>query len=252
MLLQRICLTLRYDGTRYHGWQVQKNAVTVQALLQDAIEAVTGVRSDVTGCSRTDAGVHARMFCCAFETESALRGEKLAAALNAHLPSDVAVYACRETENSFHPRYDAKGKRYIYRIWNGSVRNPFEAAYAWHRNRPLQEELLDKAARLFVGTHDFAAFQAAGSSVKDTVRTVYECRVERHGDMVEFVVVANGFLYNMVRIMVGTLMAVADGKLQAEDIRAILVSGKREQAGPTAPPHGLFLDRVYYSEEEML
>lgn len=248
--MQRLCLTLRYDGGGYHGWQVQHNAVTVQETLQNAIEAVTGVRSDVTGCSRTDAGVHARMFCCAFTTESALRGAKMAAALNAHLPADIAVYDCREVSDRFHPRYDARGKRYVYRIWNGAVRNPFEAPYSLHQNRPLDAELLNRAAADFVGTHDFAAFQAAGSSVTDTVRTVTRCGVVRRGDLVEFEVEANGFLYNMVRIMVGTLLAIAAGKLPPDAIPGILASGKREQAGPTAPPQGLFLEQVFYAEDE--
>lgn len=244
--MQRLCLTLRYDGSRYHGWQVQQNAVTVQETLQNAIEAVTGVRSDVTGCSRTDAGVHANMFCCAFTTESALRGLKMAAALNAHLPPDVAVYGCEEVPESFHPRYDAKGKRYVYRIWNGPTRNPFEAAYSLHHSRRLNETVLNNAAADFMGTHDFAAFQAAGSSVTDTVRTVTHCSVVRRGELVEFTVEANGFLYNMVRIMVGTLLGIAAGRIPPDAIPGILASKNREQAGATAPPQGLFLEQVLY------
>ena len=123
--MQRLLLTLRYDGSRYHGWQVQKNAITVQETLQDAVERLTGIRSGLTGCSRTDAGVHAEMFCCAFDTASPLRGEKMVKALNAHLPRDIAVYGCREVEAVFHPRYAALGKRYVYRIWNAPERNPF-------------------------------------------------------------------------------------------------------------------------------
>lgn len=247
--MRRWRLTLRYDGTRYHGWQVQPNGVTVQQTLQDAIEAVTGVRAGVTGCSRTDAGVHAAMFCCAFETDSALSGDKMVAALNAHLPNDIAVYACDAVADGFHPRYDAQGKRYVYRIWNSPVRNPFEAPYALHYKYPLDVARLNAAAADFVGTHDFAAFCAAGSTVEDTVRTVRRCEVTRQGDRVLFTVEADGFLYNMVRIMVGTLLDMASGRIAYEAIPAILASGKREKAGATAPACGLFLDTVYYKDE---
>lgn len=246
--MRRILLTLRYDGTAYHGWQVQPNGVTVQETLQDAIQAVTGVRAGVIGCSRTDAGVHADMFCCTFDTDSPLDGEKLAAALNFHLPRDIAVYAAREVALDFHPRYHAVGKRYVYRIWNGRQRHPVYERYALHRNQPLDTDLLNRAAADFVGTHDFAAFCGAGSSVEDTVRTVTSCTVERQGDLVLFTVEGNGFLYNMVRIMVGTLLDIAAGRLAQDSIPAILHSGDRGQAGPTAPPQGLCLTRVFYDE----
>lgn len=246
--MQRILLTLRYDGTAYHGWQVQPNGITVQECLQNAIEAVTGVRAGVIGCSRTDAGVHADMFCCTFDTESPLRGDKLASALNFHLPRDIAVYAARPVAADFHPRYHAAGKRYVYRIWNGSQRHPVYAPYALHRNRPLDEAVLNRAAAAYVGTHDFAAFCGAGSDVEDTVRTVYRAEVTRRGDMVLFTVEGNGFLYNMVRIMVGTLLDVAAGRIPADGIPAILESRDRGQAGPTAPAHGLCLEQVFYEE----
>ena len=246
--MPRILLTLRYDGTAYHGWQVQPNARTVQETLQNAIEAVTGVRAGVIGCSRTDAGVHADMFCCTFDTDSPLRGNKLASALNFHLPSDVAVYNATEVDPDFHPRYDARGKRYVYRIWNGAQRHPIYARYALHRNRPLDVALLDTAARAYVGTHDFAAFCAAGSDVQDTVRTVRYAGVERRGDMVLFTVEADGFLYNMVRIMVGTLLDIADGRIEAHQLPAIIDSRERTLAGATAPAVGLCLQQVFYEE----
>ncbi|MBQ4617925.1 MAG: tRNA pseudouridine(38-40) synthase TruA [Clostridia bacterium] len=248
--MARIRLTLCYDGTAYHGWQVQPNAVTVQQVLQDAIERITGVRSGVTGCSRTDAGVHARMFCCAFDTASPLRGDKLCNALNAVLPRDVAVYEAEEVDEAFHPRYDAKGKRYVYHLHNGRHRDPFAEGYAWHVRWPLDEQALDRAAKDLIGTHDFAAFCAAGSSVEDTVRTVSHAAVTREGDRVTFSVEADGFLYNMVRIMVGTLHDMAAGKLPYDAIPAILQSGDRAAAGVTAPPHGLCLERVFYEERK--
>ncbi len=248
--MPRILLTLCYDGTHYHGWQVQPNAVTVQQVLQDAVERITGVRSGITGCSRTDAGVHAKMFCCALDTASPLRGEKLCKALNAVLPRDIAVYDAKEVAEDFHPRYDACGKRYEYHIYNGRQRHPFYEGRAVHINRPLDEQALDRAAKDLLGTHDFAAFCASGSSVEDTVRTVTHAAVRREGELVIFSVAADGFLYNMVRIMVGTLLDMATGRIAYDAIPAILASCDREQAGTTAPAHGLYLQEVYYEEEK--
>jgi tRNA pseudouridine38-40 synthase len=245
--MQRLLLTLRYDGTRYHGWQVQPNGITVQETLQNAVEKVTGVRSGIIGCSRTDAGVHADMFCCTLDTLSYLRGKKMVAALNANLPRDIAVYDCREVDASFHPRYAAKGKRYLYRIWNHSARNPFWEGCALHVRQPIDVDTVNACAQLYVGTHDFSAFCAAGSSVLDRTRTVNRCGVIRQGDLVTFFVEADGFLYNMVRIMAGTLLDIAAGKRTSDSILSSLHSGKREEAGATAPACGLILDEVFYS-----
>ena len=248
--MPRILLTLRYDGTAYHGWQVQPNGVTVQSTLQDAIQAVTGVRSGVTGCSRTDAGVHADMFCCTFDTDSALCGDKLCSALNYHLPKDIAVYDARGVGEDFHPRYGASGKRYVYRIWNGTQRHPIYDRYALHRNRPLDVEMLNRVAADYVGRHDFAAFCGAGSDVQGTTeRTIHSCTVTRQGDLVLFTVEGEGFLYNMVRIMVGTLLEIAGGRLAPDSIPTILAGRNREMAGPTAPAKGLCLERVFYPED---
>lgn len=248
--MRRLRLTLRYDGTRYCGWQVQPNAVSVQQTVQDAIERVTGVRSALTGCSRTDAGVHAEMYCCAFDTESRLSADKLVLALNAWLPQDIAVSDCRETAADFHPRYGAVGKRYIYRVWNAAARNPFWEGRALHRRGRLDAAALDAAAKAYLGTHDFAGFCAAGSSVEDTVRTVTRAEVAREGDLVLFTVEANGFLYHMVRIMAGTLLDIAAGRLTAQALPTIIASGDRARAGFTAPACGLWLDRVFYPNEE--
>lgn len=242
----RLLLTIRYLGTHYHGWQVQPNGVTVQEMLQDAIEAVTGKRSDVTGCSRTDAGVHADMFCCVFDTESSLRGEKMAIALNAHLPKDIAVYGCDEVALDFHPRYMAKGKRYEYYIWNGRQRNPFYEDRALFVSKPLNVNVMQKAANDFCGKHDFAAFCSAGSSVEDTVRTVTNCSVSKDGDLIVISVSADGFLYNMIRILVGTLLDIESGKLDENAIQRALKTGNREDAGMTALPVGLHLKEVLY------
>ena len=243
---QRLLLTLRYDGAGYHGWQVQPNGVTVQEKLQDAVEKVTGVRSGITGCSRTDAGVHADMFCCTLDTESPLRDHRMIGALNACLPRDIAVYACREVAADFHPRYSALGKRYVYRIYNAPFRSPFWEGRALHMRRPLDAGAMAANAAAYCGTHDFAAFCAAGSTVEDTVRTVRLARVEREGDMVLFTVEADGFLYNLVRIMVGTLLDMEAGRLEPGSVPEILESLERSRAGVTAPACGLYLDKVFY------
>ena len=245
--MARLLLTLRYDGTAYHGWQVQPNGVTVQQVVQDALEAVTGVRVGVTGCSRTDAGVHADMFCCAVDSDTPLRGDKLCSALNFHLPRDVSVYDAREVAEDFHPRYHACGKRYVYRIWNGTQRHPMYEKYAIWLKKPLDTAALNAVVQDYVGCHDFAAFCGAGSDVQGTTeRTIHSCTVTRQGDLVLFTVEGDGFLYNMVRIMVGTLLEIAAGRLSPDSIPAIIEGRDRSAAGPTAPAQGLCLEQVFY------
>ncbi len=247
--MRNLLLELSYDGTGYHGWQVQENAVTVQQTFQNAWEHICGKRDNVIGCSRTDSCVHANMFCCNVRTENPIAEEKLLTALNAVLPDDIAVNSVKEVPFEFHARYDCTGKEYIYRIRNSSVKSPFNGAYSWQYKPHLDEKLLDKAAKDYLGTHDFAAFCAAGSSVEDTVRTVTLSQVERNGDEVIFRVRANGFLYNMVRIMVGTLIDISRGNIAADAIPAIIESKNRDNAGITAPARGLFLNRVFYGGE---
>ena len=248
--MRNLLITMRYDGTAYHGWQVQKNAVTVQQVFQDAVEKLTGVRENVMGCSRTDSGVHAMMYCCNFRTDSQIPCEKMPFALNAYLPDDISVYDCKEVSDDFHARYSCSSKRYIYKIWNSSFRNPFYNDKYLVFPRHLDEKLLDSAAKAFIGTHDFCGFASSGSSVEDTVRTVTHCSVKRIGDEVFFEVEADGFLYNMVRIMVGTILSVAEGKIDGADIPGIINSGNREKAGFTAPAHGLYLKEVNYADKK--
>lgn len=247
--MTKVLLTLQYIGTRYHGWQVQPNGITVQETLQDALESICGVRPSVTGCSRTDAGVHANRFYCTTDKPERITCDKLIQALNATLPKDVAVLACKEVPESFHPRYSARGKRYIYRIYNGPTRNPFEEPYALQIRAPLDEHTMNAVAQCFVGTHDFSAFCSVGSSVQDKVRTVKRSTVERQGEYLVYTVEADGFLYNMVRILVGTILDVAAGRLTREEVLTALETGRRELAGATAPAHGLFLDEVWYETE---
>ena len=246
-MMRNVLIYMRYDGTRYHGWQVQENAVSVQQVFQDAIEHVFGTRLPVTGCSRTDAGVHAMMYACNFRTASAIPCDKIPLALNANLPDDIGVYACRDVPPDFHARYSCKAKRYLYRIRNSALRDPFEMGRAAVVRFPLDENVLHTAAQDFLGTHDFAAFAAAGGSVEDTVRTVTHAAVYRTGETVCFEVQADGFLYNMVRIMTGTLLDIAAGKIDREGIPDILRSLDRSRAGVTAPPQGLYLKEVFYS-----
>ncbi len=244
--MPRLLFTLRFIGTRYHGWQVQKNALTVQSVLQDAIERVTGYRSDVIGCSRTDAGVHASMYCCTTDTDSKLCGDKMVSALNAHLPCDIAVYNCCEVDADFHPRYCAKSKQYLYRIWNSPARNPFWDGLALHIRRPIDVEKLNESATDFLGEHDYSSFCAAGSSVCNKVRHVYKCEFSQCGELVVLTIQANGFLYNMVRIIAGTLLEIDAGKLPYSCIPDILKAHTRPAAGATAPACGLILDKIFY------
>ena len=244
--MRNLLLTLRFDGGNYHGWQVQANAPSVQQSLQDAFESICSRRDNVTGCSRTDAGVHANMYCCNIRTQNPIACDKLLLALNAVLPEDIAVTACREVPYEFHARYDCTEKEYIYRIWNSPVRNPFLRGRALHYKYELDADMLNGQAKLFTGTHDFSAFCAAGSSVEDTVRTVTLAGVHREGSEVIFTVRADGFLYNMVRIMAGTLLGIAQGKIERDTLDSVILSKNRENAGVTAPPYGLYLNKVYY------
>ncbi len=244
--MRNLFLKIQFDGTAYHGWQVQQNALTVQETLQDALEQICSKRDNIVGCSRTDAGVHANMYCCNIRTESPIACEKLVNALNALLPRDIAALECKEVDWDFHARYDCKSKEYIYKIWNSPNKHPFLYGYSLHYKYRLDEAMLDRQAKDFIGTHDFTSFCAAGSSVEDTVRTVMNASVERDGDMLTFRVEADGFLYNMVRIMTGTLLDIAKGKIPQNSIPQIIDSRNRFAAGQTAPAHGLYLNNIHY------
>lgn len=247
--MRNLLLTLSYVGTNYHGWQIQPNGVTVQEKLMEALKKVLQHETPVTGCSRTDSGVHAEMFCCNIRTENKIPCEKLVLALNANLPYDISVSDCREVPDDFHARYNCKGKEYVYRIWNSRVRNPFYEGRTLHYPYKLDSDKMNEASKSFLGTHDFKGFCSVGSSVKTTERTVTRARVERDGDLVTFRVAADGFLYNMVRIMVGTLLEVSQGKISVEELPNIIESKNRERAGFTAAPEGLYLHRVCYEAE---
>ena len=247
--MRNLLLKLMYDGTSYHGWQVQPNGITVQEALQDAVEKILGTRENVTGCSRTDSGVHANDFCCNIRTENPIDCYRLVGALNAVLPDDICVKSAEEVPFDFHARYDCISKQYIYRVWNANYKNPFLTNKAWHYKNKIDEAFLNEQAQAYIGTHDFKAFCSAGSSVEDTVRTVKFFSVTRNGDEVIFTVEADGFLYNMVRIMVGSLIEISENKIEKDKLRDIIDKGDRTLAGRTAPPHGLYLNKVNYKED---
>lgn len=242
----RVLLKISYLGTAYHGWQVQPNGITVQETMQNALEKLYKCRPNLTGCSRTDAGVHAREFFCHYDTDCYILDKGIISALNTVLPNDIAVIGCKYVDDGFHARYSAKGKNYIYRIYNSSIPCPFEDGRSWRISRILDENRMNEFAKRIVGKHDFIGFSSSGRTVEDTVRTVSECSVSRDGDIITLSVTADGFLYNMVRIIVGTAVDVSNGKIEPEDTEGILNSKSRNAAGITAPPHGLYLNKVIY------
>ncbi|MBO5313646.1 MAG: tRNA pseudouridine(38-40) synthase TruA [Clostridia bacterium] len=252
--MKKVLLTIAYKGTSYHGYQLQNEMPTVSLMLNRAVCSAFGIECNITGCSRTDAGVHAMGFCATAEPrngseEITVPVDKIPIAINIHLPPDISVLSAEAVDESFHPRYDAVKKEYVYKIHDSRVKNPFYCDLALEYGREISDEALvrmNEASKYFIGTHKFDAFMSAGSQITDTERTVYDAEVKRNGDLVEFTVCANGFLYNMVRIMVGTLLRVAEGKLSPEDIPVIISSQNRELAGATAKPEGLYLKKVYY------
>ena len=244
--MRRLLITIRYDGTEYHGWQVQQNALSVQEEFQNAVEKVFKKRLDVKGCSRTDSGVHANEYCLTLDTDMNIDSEGVIMALNTKLPNDISVIGCKEVESDFHPRYSCKSKEYIYKIYNGKIRDPFLDKYSLHYRYPIDAEYLNSEAKAFLGSHDFSGFCSVKSDVEDTVRNVFSADVWREGDIVYFKFEADGFLYNMVRIMVGTLIFINEGKIKKGELCDIIESKDRSRAGKTAPAKGLYLNRVNY------
>lgn len=244
--MRRILLKIRYDGSNYHGWQVQKNAVSVQQTLQDAIESVFSARLDIHGCSRTDSGVHANEYYCHFDTDKDIACNNITRALNTYLPHDIAVLSAEEVSSDFHARYNAKGKEYIYKFYNSPIRDPFLAKYALQIFKPMDVDRMNRVAQKFIGTYDFSGFCSIKSDVEDTVREITNAFVKKDGDLIIFSIEGNGFLYNMVRIIAGTIVFVENGNIKEEDIEEIILSKDRKRAGKTLPPHGLYLNKVIY------
>ena len=246
--MRNIALFLTYVGTAYHGWQVQKRDVTIGQTMEEAAAAIVGHPVKLTGCGRTDAGVHARRYVANFHTTSTIPADRLPYAMNTHLPEDIVVTGAMEVHDGFNAIGSCVRKEYTYLIYNSRIRDPFYVDRAWFYPRHLDETMMQRAADQFVGTHDFAAVRSVGTDVKSTVRTVYYYNVERRGDLIELKVCANGFLYNMARAMAGTVVYAAEGKIRPEEIGALLESGNRTAAGPTVPPGGLYMTQLWYED----
>ena len=247
--MRRIALRLSYDGTNYHGWQEQKTDVTVGGTLRNALRKICGEPEHFTGCGRTDAGVHALRYCVSFETDATIPAERIPFAVNSLLPPDISVSAAIDAPEDFNAILSCEKKEYTYKLINTRIRDPFFAGRALFYPQKLDFDAMEKAAAFFVGTHDFAAVRSVGTETKTTVRTVHWFGLERNGNDVTFRVCADGFLYNMARAMVGTLLYVSEGKLAAQDIPALLEQRDRRLTGPTAPPQGLYLTRIWYDGE---
>ncbi len=241
-------LRLMYEGTLYAGWQRQQNAVTIQGELEKALAVITRKTLSVTGISRTDAGVHAACYVSNFHIEEPLDTYRLCRGLNALLPRDIRVISAEPCREDFNARFDAVSKTYLYRIDMSLYGNVFYRNFAWHVPHKLDVAAMQQAAGCFVGSHDFSAFMAQGSTAKTFTREIYESRIEQEGDMLSYYITGNGFLYNMVRIITGTLVAVGKNKIPKERIPSIIASGDRTLAGMTAPPQGLTLYKATYND----
>lgn len=247
---KRVCLRVAYDGTAYCGWQVQKNGKTIEGELNRALSELTGEEIQVIGASRTDAGVHGLCNVAVFDTRSRIPGEKFSYALNQRLPEDIRVRASKEVPEDFHPRHCRSRKTYEYHIYNAVFPNPLRRLYSCFTYVPLEEERMSRAAAYLVGEHDFASFCSAGSQAETTVRTIYSLDVARDGEEIVIRVTGNGFLYNMVRIIAGTLMEAGSGRMEPEEIPEILEARDRAAAGPTAPACGLVLKELEIEDEQ--
>ncbi|OGW37063.1 MAG: tRNA pseudouridine(38-40) synthase TruA [Nitrospirae bacterium RBG_13_39_12] len=255
--MRKIRLLLEYDGTDYHGWQIQNKGLTIQGIIEEGVFRITGEQTRVVGASRTDAGVHALGQVAAFRTKSRLEPEKIKSALNAVLPYDIRILEASEADDSFRPIYGAVKKSYFYLISNQGETSAFLYRYTLLVKQPLEIKSMISAAKLIVGKHDFSAFKGVGSSIKDPVREIFSLDINRlesigfmtsnmKGDFVRIGIEANGFLRHMVRNIVGTLVEIGRGRFSAEKMPEILKSRDRRLAGPTAPPCGLFLEKIVY------
>ena len=244
--MARIHLIVEYDGTRYAGWQRQANALAVQQVIEEALEKLTREPIVIHGASRTDAGVHALGQSCHFDTVSHIPAEKFSYALNTLLPPDIRIRHSEEMPSDFHARFSTKGKRYRYLFYDDRHAGALNRFTHAHSIYPLDEVRMQDEANALIGTHDFAAFAASGSVVKDTVRTIWRAEVSRQEHEVQLIVEGSGFLYNMVRIIAGTLRDVGSGKLAPGALQRAIETGNRLDLGVTAPAHGLTLMEVFY------
>lgn len=248
--VRRIMLTVAYDGTNYCGFQVQPNGITVQEVLNRALTDLLGCETRTIGASRTDAGVHARGNVVVFDTTARMGGDKFAFALNTYLPDDIKIQGSREVPPEFHPRYTETVKTYEYKILNRVFPDPTRRLDSLHWYGPLDLDAMQRAASHLVGEHDFRSFAASGYSSDSTVRTIFDASLKKEEDLIRFRITGNGFLYNMVRIIAGTLIEVGKGDREADSIPDILAAQDRACAGATAPAHGLTLMKIRYPEWE--
>ena len=244
--MRNIKLLIEYDGTNYFGWQKQKVGTTIQGTIEKAIKKATGEDVDLIGSSRTDSGVHARGYVANFKTNSTIPENRFREAINTRLPDDIVILKSSEEREEFHARYDSKGKTYSYTILNSEIPTAIGRNYSYHVRGRFNIEKMKETCKYFIGTHDFKAFKSDGSSVKTTVRTISDLHIEIDGKYIKFFITGDGFLYNMVRIIVGTLLQVGRGTKTPLDVKKIIDNGDRSGAGMCAPALGLVLEEVFY------
>lgn len=244
--MKNIKLTISYDGTNYYGWQKQNGVVTVQSAIEDAIYKLTGENADLIASGRTDTNVHAIGQIANFKTNSKIFPEKFFAALNSALNEDIRIIKSEEVDLEFNSRFDAKKKTYLYQIYNGRILSPFYRMFSWHIPYELDFPLMESALKEIEGEFDFKAFMSSNSSVKSTIRTIYNTSIKKENDIIKIEITGNGFLYNMVRIIVGTIVEIGNGKRDKSCIKEALDLGQRNLLGRTAHPQGLFLKEVRY------
>lgn len=246
--MRNLKVFMAYNGSKYHGYQKQENAITVQEVVEKAMSTLLNQPVSINGCSRTDTGVHAKQYCFNVLVEHSIPCDGFVRGMNTLLPFDIAILSCEEVDESFHARFDSKGKQYLYRICNSSQRDVFTENLAFFYPYKLDVEYLNKVAQIMVGTHDFGAFCKAEAKehLTTTIRTVTSISVVRNGEYVECYVEGTGFLHNMVRIIIGTLIFLSEGKRTEEDIIKALETGDRAKTGKTLSPAGLYLNKVFY------
>ena len=244
--MRNIKLTIEYDGTRYYGWQRQPIGNTIQQEVEKAISKVIKESVEVIGSSRTDSGVHAKGYVANFKTNVKMPAEKFRDAINCKLPRDIVIIKSEEVDLDFHARYSSKGKTYCYTILNREYPCAIDKDYVYYYRWKLNVEEMKKACKYFLGTHDFKAFQTPGGSVKTSIRTISDLHIETNVDKIKIYISADGFLYNMVRIIVGTLILVGSNKIKEDFVKNIIESGVRQNAGKCAPANGLCLEKVFY------
>ncbi len=244
--MRNIKLTIEYDGTRYYGWQRQPIGNTIQQEVEKAISKVIKEYVEVIGSSRTDSGVHAKGYVANFKTNVKMPAEKFRDAINCKLPRDIVIIKSEEVDLDFHARYSSKGKTYCYTILNREYPCAIDKDYVYYYRWKLNVEEMKKACKYFLGTHDFKAFQTHGGSVKTSIRTISDLHIETNVDKIKIYISADGFLYNMVRIIVGTLILVGSNKIKEDFVKNIIESGVRQNAGKCAPANGLCLEKVFY------